>query len=108
LEAIVTRELASEHGSLTMCLVGCDGFYNSGMPTTRLDPDVRPETRTGSTDEGDDLSHYARREEIMKANVNGGKIVALCGYEFEPVRDPTRYPVCPRCKELVEMAEEFG
>jgi hypothetical protein len=84
------------------------GSYTRGMPTTRIDPDVRPETRTASTDEGNDLSHYARREEIMKANINGGKIVALCGFEFEPVRDPTRYPVCPRCKELVEMAEEFG
>jgi hypothetical protein len=78
------------------------------MPITRLDPDTRPETRTGSSDEGDDFSHYARREEILKANVMGGKIVALCGWEFEPVRDPSRYPVCPRCKELVAMAEDLG
>lgn len=83
-------------------------FYTRSMPITRLDPDVRPETRTGSTDDGDDLSHYARREEIMKANVLGGKIKALCGWEFEPVRDPSRFPVCPRCKELVAMAEDFG
>ena len=44
----------------------------------------------------------------MRANVEGGRIKALCGYEFEPVRDPSRYPVCPKCKELVEMAEQLG
>jgi hypothetical protein len=26
--------------------------------------------------------------------------VHLCGHRFQPVRDPQRFPVCPRCKEL--------
>ncbi len=82
--------------------------YTSHVPVTRLDPEVLPETQTGGGDPGDDFSHYARREEIMQANVLGGKIKALCGWEFEPVRDPTRYPVCPRCKELVAMAEDLS
>jgi hypothetical protein len=76
------------------------------MPITRLDPEVVPEVQEGGT--GDDFAHYARRDEIMRANVEGGKITALCGFEFEPVRDPSRYPVCPRCKELVGMAEDLG
>ncbi|HEX6676555.1 MAG TPA: DUF3039 domain-containing protein [Actinomycetes bacterium] len=27
----------------------------------------------------------------------------LCGHRFSPVRDPQRFPVCPRCKELAGM-----
>jgi hypothetical protein len=77
------------------------------MPVTRLDPDVAPEVREGSTD-GDEYAHYAKREEIARASVLGGKITALCGWEFEPVRDPSRYPVCQRCKELVALAEDLS
>jgi Protein of unknown function (DUF3039) len=29
--------------------------------------------------------------------------VHLCGHRFLPVRDPQRFPVCPRCKELAGM-----
>jgi hypothetical protein len=29
--------------------------------------------------------------------------VHLCGHKFPPVRDPQRFPVCPRCKELAGM-----
>ncbi|MEX5635231.1 MULTISPECIES: DUF3039 domain-containing protein [Parafrankia] len=74
------------------------------MSTTQ----IAPETSDTRTDEGDDHSHYARREEIVRASIEGGRVTALCGYKFEPVRDPQRYPICPRCKELVEMAEQIG
>jgi hypothetical protein len=26
-----------------------------------------------------------------------------CGRRFQPIRDPSRFPVCPRCKELAGM-----
>jgi hypothetical protein len=26
-----------------------------------------------------------------------------CGHRFQPVRDPQRFPVCPRCRELAGM-----
>ena len=76
------------------------------MPATRLDPDVLPEVQEGG--DSDHFAHYAKRDEIMRASVEGGRITALCGYEFEPIRDPSRYPVCPKCKELVEMAEQLS
>jgi hypothetical protein len=76
------------------------------MPVTRLDPEVVPEVQEGG--DSDRFAHYAKRDEIMRANVEGGKITALCGWEFEPVRDPSRYPVCPKCKELVDMAEQLS
>jgi hypothetical protein len=28
---------------------------------------------------------------------------ALGGHRFQAVRDPSRFPVCPRCKELAGM-----
>lgn len=78
------------------------------MRTTRVETDVRPEVRPSETDEGGDYAHYARREEIVRASIEGGRVTALCGYEFEPVRDPQRFPVCPKCKELVDLAEQLG
>ncbi|CAO5176890.1 hypothetical protein FAIPA1_30229 [Frankia sp. AiPs1] len=74
------------------------------MSTTQ----IAPETSDTRTNEGDDHSHYARREEIVRASIEGGRVTALCGYKFEPVRDPSRFPICPKCKELVAMAQQFG
>ena len=74
------------------------------MSTTQIAPDAT-ESRTG---EGDDFAHYARREEIVRASVEGGRVTALCGYQFEPIRDPSRFPVCPKCAELVDLATQLG
>lgn len=84
--------------------IGARGTRLDAMSTTQ----IAPETSNTQTDEGDDHSHYARREEIVRASIEGGRVTALCGYKFEPVRDPSRFPICPKCKELVEMAEQFG
>ena len=64
------------------------------------DPPVESDADTG---EDDGYAHYARKEEIARAAVLGGTITALCGHRFSPVRDPQRFPVCPRCKELAGM-----
>ena len=37
------------------------------------------------------------------AAIEGGTITALCGFRFPPIRDPQRFPVCPKCKELAAM-----
>lgn len=71
-------------------------------------PDIHPILSDMDTGDPDNFSHYARTEDIVQANVEGGKITALCGYEFEPVRDPQNYPVCPRCKELVEFVVDMS
>lgn len=34
---------------------------------------------------------------------SGGTQQQSCGYKFPPVRDPQRFPVCPRCKELAAL-----
>lgn len=69
--------------------------------TTRAEPQVRP-----STGDGDDkrYAHIVRAPNadavITEAMVTGTPIVALCGKKWVPSRDPSRYPVCPICKEI--------
>ena len=56
--------------------------------------------------EHDRFAHYVRKADIVKANVEGVPVVALCGKKWIPNRDPDRYPVCPTCKEI--KARLFG
>jgi Cft2 family RNA processing exonuclease len=32
-----------------------------------------------------------------------GVVIAAGGHRFQPIRDPSRFPVCPKCKELAAM-----
>jgi hypothetical protein len=70
---------------------------------TMPDLETRPIDADAETGEGDGYAHYARKDEITRAAIEGGTITALCGHRFQPVRDPSRFPVCPRCKELSAM-----
>jgi hypothetical protein len=74
-------------------------------PTTSPDSGTLTEERTDyRLEEGDHerFSHYADREKIMEAMVNGTPVRALCGKVWVPSRDPQRFPVCPECKEIYE------
>ena len=57
------------------------------------------------TDDGDHdrFAHYVRKEDIVRANVEGVEVVALCGKKWIPNRDPDRYPICPTCKDIMEI-----
>ena len=59
-------------------------------------------------DEGDHerMSHYADKEKLMEAMVNGTPVVALCGKVWVPSRDPSRFPICPECKEIYDSLSE--
>ena len=78
-------------------------------------PIVSPDTNTVvqervdyRLDEGDHerLSHYADKDKLMEAMVNGTPVVALCGKVWVPSRDPSRFPVCPECKEIYDSLAE--
>jgi hypothetical protein len=69
------------------------------MPST----ETRPVETDPDTSEGDGYAHYADKTEITRAAIEGGTVTALCGFKFPPVRDPQRFPVCPRCKELAAL-----
>lgn len=63
---------------------------------------IKPETTDGSSDNEDRLAHIVTVENQMQGYVNGNTITALCGYTWVPSVDPKDYPVCPKCKEIME------
>jgi hypothetical protein len=65
--------------------------------------ETRPADTRTDVGEDDGYAHYARKDEIARAAVLGGMITALCGHRFQPIRDPSRFPVCPKCKELAAL-----
>lgn len=58
-----------------------------------------------STDDSDNeiFSHYAEKDQITEAYVNGTPIIALCGKIWIPSRDPEKFPLCPKCDELYRL-----
>jgi len=54
---------------------------------------------TGDGDH-DRFAHYVRKADIVRSNVEGVPVRALCGKVWIPNRDPDKYPVCPTCKEI--------
>lgn len=50
----------------------------------------------------DRFAHYARKTDIEAAILEGEPCTALCGKRWLPQRDPTRFPVCPTCKDIFD------
>ncbi|MGE5827280.1 MAG: DUF3039 domain-containing protein [Micromonosporaceae bacterium] len=73
-------------------------------PTTPESGTLVDERTDLRLDEGDHerFAHYADKDKIMEAMVNGTPVRALCGKVWVPSRDPQRFPICPECKEIYE------
>jgi hypothetical protein len=72
-------------------------------------PEVKTKPRLGEGDGGHDrFSHYVRKADIVRSNIEGVPVVALCGKRWIPNRDPDRYPICPSCKELMALLTSGG
>ena len=69
----------------------------------RTDTDTR--IANSDTDGPGDVAHYARKDDVTRAAVEGGYVTALCGAKFQPVRDPSRFPVCRPCARLLEQLD---
>jgi hypothetical protein len=52
------------------------------------------------------FAHYVRKEKILESAVSGTPVIALCGKVWVPGRDPSKFPVCPVCKEIYEGLRE--
>ena len=53
----------------------------------------------------DRFAHYADRDLIVEALVFGLELEALCGKRWVPSADPSRFPICPTCREaLLQLA----
>jgi hypothetical protein len=51
------------------------------------------------------FAHYVRKEKILESAVTGEPVIALCGKVWVPGRDPSKFPVCPTCKEIYESLD---
>jgi len=82
-------------------------------PRTRTLVEERTDQRTDErTDwredagDHDKFAHYVPKDKLMQALVDGTPVRALCGKLWTPSRDPSRFPVCPECKEIWESLPE--
>ncbi|NNF10651.1 MAG: DUF3039 domain-containing protein [Acidimicrobiia bacterium] len=70
---------------------------------------VRPQVRDPSDGSGDDpFAHYVKKGDIVRSNVEGQPVKALCGKEWIPNRDPSGLPVCPACKKIMAAMRGGG
>jgi len=74
------------------------------------DVGVRPDHDIRPTADGDHerFAHVVvPASAVTEAYITGSPVTALCGKTWVPTRDPGRYPVCPTCKEILEMARSM-
>ena len=85
----------------------------SAMSRLATTPTTTPETVRPEPDEDlrhgdgdhDRFKHYVRKRDLERSKRTGRAVTALCGKKWIPAGDPSRYPMCPTCAEL--MAESF-
>jgi len=68
------------------------GFTDT-VVETKADPKL-------SNEDKERFAHYAEKDQVTESYVMGTPVVALCGKIWVPSRDPSKYPLCPTCKEL--------
>ena len=75
------------------------------------DISTRPDVGTNATtDDGDHdrFAHYVVKADLDAAQAQGVPIRALCGKIWTPDRDPSKYPICPTCKDLAARWNRRG
>ncbi len=50
--------------------------------------------------DGDQHAHYVQKHGLVESMIYGVEVTALCGWKFVPIRDPEKFPVCPRCQRI--------
>lgn len=82
----------------------------AGEPSQSAGTAVLEREELQSTDDGDAdrFAHYVRKDRIAAAATTGRPVVALCGKVWTPGRDPSKYPVCPTCKQIYEQLRSGG
>ena len=77
---------------------------HTGGGTSTLDRELEELLNQEQLEEGDHerFSHYVKKDKILESALSGKPVKALCGKKWTPGRDPEKFPVCPRCKEIYE------
>ncbi len=74
-------------------------------PTTApATPEVAPQRPELDEGDHDRFAHYVSKRELEKARRTGKAVTALCGKKWRPNADPSRYPVCQTCADIVAEA----
>ena len=62
---------------------------------------TKPRVAEPSDGENDELAHYVRKADIVRSNVEGIPVPALCGKLWIPHRVPDGLPICSPCKKIM-------
>lgn len=76
---------------------GPDGPGTQGSTSTLERTEIRHQVQPGDNER---YAHYVPKDKILASAMSGEPVVALCGKIWLPQRDPSRFPVCPVCKEI--------
>jgi hypothetical protein len=57
---------------------------------------------TSRDNNSEDFAHYADAAKVTEGYVMGIPVMALCGIEFIPFRDPLKLEICPACKQILD------
>lgn len=70
-----------------------------GSTSTIERTEIRHKEQPGDNER---YAHYVPKEKILASAMSGEPVVALCGKIWLPQRDPSRFPICPACKEIYQ------
>lgn len=77
---------------------------------TRPVAEIRWDDETEEGHDPDQATHIVKTDpdedaaaKVLEARIYGTQVEALCGHKFVPKQDPSRLPVCSKCKEVYEM-----
>ncbi|MCI9890084.1 DUF3039 domain-containing protein [Micrococcales bacterium 31B] len=84
------------------------GPEQPGGPGTQRSSSALLEREEQLAEPGDHerFSHYVEKSKITASAVSGDPVIALCGKVWVPGRDPSKFPVCPECKEIYESLKK--
>lgn len=79
--------------------VRVDIQHEGGRNTLTLDLVENSITNSGDHER---FAHYVEKDEALVGLVDGKPVIALCGKVWIPSRDPSKFPICPTCEEVLK------
>jgi len=56
----------------------------------------------------DRYAHYVSKDKMLKSQITGRPVVALCGKVWIPKHNAKDYPICPECKHIYNQMMNMG
>lgn len=77
-------------------------FSLSSSSSTTLEHEKTLNQSLNEPDDHERFSHYVKKDKITESLITGIPVIALCGKVWLPGRNPYKFPICPKCKEIYE------